>query len=128
MRSRYRMTGNTAAAMPLSDPENEARGAAQVERAAQALIGWMKSEDAQRTLLGTRADATPLRKHLDAIRAAHDAVASRSEGVDQSGIITDRPAVLDDHIATLRATPAADQLFVDGWDVGLVDLRLVCGF
>lgn len=122
------MTSGNAAISPVPERPDEPRSSAQVERAARALIGWMKREDAERVLLSNRVDATPEQEHVDAIRVAREAVAARGEGVDQTDLVMARPPELDGHVEALKASPAAAAMLTEGWDVALVDLRRVCGF
>jgi len=122
------MSASNAAISPVPEPPNEPPTSAQVERAARALIGWMKPDDAERVLLSNRGDVTPEKEHREAVRIARDAVAARSEGVDQTDLVTPRPMQLDAHIEALKGNPAAAAMLAEGWDVALVDLRRVCGF
>ncbi len=55
---------SSAAVSPVPQPAEPSRKAGQVERAARALIGWMRPEDAQRVLLSNRTDSPPERQTL----------------------------------------------------------------
>jgi hypothetical protein len=59
---------------------------------------------------------------------ARAAVSARPSEVDQNQLVTDVPAELDAHIRTLRASPAAQAIHAEGWQVALVDLTRVCAF
>ncbi len=100
---------------------------AQAERPARALIGWMRPEDAHRFLLSNRNDAAP-DAVIEAAQKARYTVAARPDGIDQHQLVTALPAELEHHVQALRASPAADPMFAEGWQVALVDLTRVCGF
>jgi hypothetical protein len=88
----------------------------------------MKADDAHRMLASNRLDATPDIEHIELAQRARDRVASRSPGLDQDGLIVDRPAEIEAHVDALRASPSATQMFAEGWSVELVDLTRVCAF
>lgn len=121
------MAGSAAVA-ETPEPGDEPNSSAQVEREARALIGWMKPDDAHRILASTRGDAIPFQQHIDMVREAREAVAARAEGLDQAGLVSPKPTLLDHHINELRQSPGAVQMFAEGWDVQLVDLRRVCAY
>lgn len=79
-------------------------------------------------LASNRFDAAPTAEHIELVKRAREGVAARVEGLDQDGLITERPAELDEHVNALRAVPSAMPLFNEGWDVALVDLTRVCAF
>src|SRR5579871_4390262 len=110
------------------DPEPDPRGSAQLERAARALIGWMKADVAHRMLASNRMDASPIAEHVAIARRARENVAARTIPLDQEGLVRERPAELEAHVQALRATPSAIPMFSEGWDVALVDLTRVCAF
>ena len=62
------------------------------------------------------------------MRLAHEAVASRPEGVDQSGLVRESPASLDGHVKALQDNPASAAMLAQGWELAMVDLRQVCAF
>src|SRR5258708_18340800 len=95
----------------------------QVRRLARALIGWMRPEVAQATLLAgsTEPDAAA---SVTAERARR-AVAARPEGIDQDGLVRPAPPELAEHIRELQASQAAQPYHAEGWRVALVDLTRV---
>jgi len=101
----------------------ERPGVTQVRRPARALIGWMRSEVAQATLLAgsTEPDAAA---SVTAERARR-AVAARPEGIDQDGLVRPAPPELAGHICELQASQAAQPYHAEGWRVALVDLTRV---
>jgi hypothetical protein len=116
-----------ALAPPAEPPIGQAQPA-RVERAARALIGWMKPEDAHRLLMSGSNDTAPDPARIQVARQARGAVAARSDGIAQDNLVIDYPAGLKDHVEALRDNLTAAQMFAEGWAVGLVDLTRVCAF
>jgi hypothetical protein len=100
--------------------------AAQVQRPARALIGWLPVDQAAYFLNGQRTDQPTTPELLDRIRRAHAAVASRAIGATSGEVICEAPATLDNHIVALHAADATQGYWNEGWRVALADLRLVC--
>jgi hypothetical protein len=99
---------------------------ATVNRPGRALIGWMPPDEAHLWLTSRRKDLTPSPDQVAWAQQAGAAVAARSPGLDQSGIVQDAPSELDIHIKALQADQATAALFAAGWRVAIVDLGLVC--
>lgn len=110
---------------PPDDPPDVA-AQQHAQRAGRALIGWMAPDAAALTLNGRTAVGTPSIEQLARARAARDAVEARPPGVDQTGLTTDAPPEVVQHVADLRGQPHALPFFAEGWDVCLVDLTRVC--
>jgi hypothetical protein len=108
-----------------NDTTREATDFGQVKRPARALLGWMQREQAQRIQAGQRADAN-LPEHEERARRARISVGARPAGIDQTNLISEAPAELQEHIAALQKAPAASQYFQQGWRVCVADLRKVC--
>lgn len=95
-------------------------------RPARALIGWLPEREAHAILSlpakphGTRPE------HLRRIERAHAAVASRPEGIDQTGILAEPGDELREHLAALRAHPIGRQYFDLGCRAAIVDLTRLC--
>lgn len=98
--------------------------ASQDVRPGQALIGWMKPDQAygflQRAMEPTAA--------ADAVERGRQAVAARPAWVEQDAIITSVPAELAGHVSALESSPAAKPMHDEGWKVAFVDLSKVCAF
>jgi len=69
----------------------------QVRRAARALIGWMRSEDAAAALAGVRSSVDDTTVLAAVAAEARNAVASRVAGVDQHHAIAPIPPELSAH-------------------------------
>jgi hypothetical protein len=95
----------------------------QVRRPARALIGWMRPEVAHAFLLAGSAERNAAA--IAAAEQARRAVAARSAGIDQDGLITPAPPGLAKHIRDLQGSPAAQPYHAEGWRVALVDLTRV---
>jgi len=102
--------------------------AAQIQRPARALIGWMATADALRLLNGNTADRPPADEQRRAVEAAQRRVAEREAVATATESTSDRPAELEGYITVLRADSAAAQMFASGWDVAMVDLSKVIAF
>lgn len=98
------------------------------QRAARALIGWMAPNEAALAMVGRQMNVTASPEQVERARRAREIVAARRPGVDQSGLTQPIPPELADHEAQLRRSPAAAQLFAEGWRIGLADLRKTCSF
>ncbi len=118
---------NTNLTVVSAEEPPERPSSTQVRRPARALIGWMRPEAAQATLLagGTETDAVASRAALAAAARARRAVAARPEGIDQDGLVRPAPPELAGHIRELQASQAAQPYFAEGWRVALVDLTRV---
>ncbi len=106
----------------------EVQPAAQIQRPARALIGWMATADALRLLNGNTADRPPTDEQRRAVEAAQRRVAEREAVATATEATSDRPAELEGYMTVLRADPAAAQMFASGWDVAVVDLSKVIAF
>lgn len=95
-------------------------------RTGRALIGWIDEQSAA-ALLRPLGEQTATSKELVHVQRAHAAVSARQPSLDPGpeSVVTELPAVLDDHVARLRMRPAAEPYFNEGWSLGLVDLRYV---
>ncbi len=112
------MTTSALEAVPLQAPPSQAP---QLVRPGRALIGWMRSDQAQ-GIMTDPALAT------DAIQRAHQAVAARPARIDQDAMITSVPAELTEHVRALEVSLAAKPMHDEGWKVALVNLTKVCAF
>jgi len=99
---------------------------ATVHRPARALIGWMPPDEAHLWFTSRRKDVAPSAEEVARAQQAVATVASRSLGLDQSGIVHDAPGELDVHVKALQADPATAALFAAGWWAAVVDLGSVC--
>lgn len=95
-------------------------------RPARALLGWMAPEAAASIQTGGPADASVTPEHVERARAAREAVAARSTGIDQSGAIDELPASVGGHVDALRALPLIAPYFESGWEARIVDLSRLC--
>jgi len=118
---------NTNLTVVSAEEPPERPSSTQVCRPARALIGWMRPEAAQATLLAssTDPDAAASGAALAAAARARRAVAARPEGIDQDGLVRPAPPELAGHIRELQASQAAQPYFAEGWRVALVDLTRV---
>lgn len=116
------MTMSALEAVPLQAPPSQAP---QLVRPGRALIGWMRSDQAQGFLQGVMTDPALA---TDAIERAHQAVAARPARIDHDAIITSVPAELTEHVRALEASLATKPMHDEGWKVALVDLTKVCAF
>jgi hypothetical protein len=123
------MSGTNLSLVPNPEPSAEPAGLGQVQRAARALIGWMRPQDAEALLSSAGISSSA---GIAAIpgqgQAARQAVTARPTGIDQDGLVATLPAGLDDHVRALRESPAAGPMFAGGWQVALVDLTRVAAF
>lgn len=122
------MSNADVALVPEPESEKPPAATAQASRAARALIGWMKPDDAHRAMMSNRGDMAIDANQILAVQQAHSAVAARPEGVDQHGVLMDIGSDLDLHAAALRRTPAGAQMFAQGYRIAKVDLTRICGF
>jgi len=101
-----------------------------IRRPARALIGWLPEIQGEMLLSGTinSGPAAQVPENLERARQARDAVAARTAGIDQAELTLNPPPELDDHIAKLRESPGGASMFLEGWQVAIVDLSRVCGF
>jgi hypothetical protein len=99
---------------------------ATVNRPARALIGWMPPDEAHLWLTSRRKDVAPSPDQVARAKRAVAAVAARSPGLDQSGIVQDAPSELEVHVKALQADQATAALFAAGWRAAIIDLGLVC--
>jgi len=88
----------------------------------------MDDDKARLILAGMRADVVIEQAQSDRLTAARDAVASRSDGVDQSTALADAPPELAGHIGLLTAQGAGGEVARQGWEVKVVDLTQICAF
>jgi hypothetical protein len=102
--------------------------AAQIQRPARALIGWMATADALRILNGSAADRPGTDEQRSAVEAAQRRVTEREAVATVMEPTSDRPAELEAYMTVLRADPAAAQMLASGWDVAMVDLTRVIAF
>ncbi len=96
------------------------------KRPARALLGWMAPEAAVSIQTGGPADAPAAPEQVERARAARASVASRSAGIDQSGVVGELPASVGGHLDALRALPLIAPYFASGWEARVVDLRRLC--
>jgi hypothetical protein len=94
-----------------------------IERPARVLLGWLTAQEAEICQSG-RGARTPLQEDAERAERARAAVAERAAGIDQTDVITDPPAELNDHIGQLQVPAAA--YFREGWRVAIADLSRVC--
>jgi hypothetical protein len=99
-----------------------------LKRPARALLGWMPPDAAHSIQGAGPLDAGVQLAHVERARAAREAVAARSPGVDQTDIVREAPASLENHLAALRRQAQGDEFFQAGWEVRLVDLARLCAF
>jgi hypothetical protein len=103
-------------------------GAGQLERPARVLLGWLPQEHGELLLASKQPGVELTQAQRDRVQRAHDAVAERPVGVDQTDLVSARPPELADHVARLGAAPAGAQMFTEGWDVAMIDLSRVVAF
>jgi hypothetical protein len=99
---------------------------ARLQRPARTLIAWMRPEEAKAALAGPQAGPEAAVQFEQIVADARAAVAARATGIDQTGVITDAPPELADHIEQLRQNQASVAFFNEGWTVGIADLGRVC--
>jgi hypothetical protein len=120
------MSDSALSVVPAPEPI-EPPASALVLRPARAAIGWMRPDNAHQVLQQGMAGpaSEPV---IEAARLARDAVAARPEGVSQDELISPLPGELAGHVRALQESPAASQMFTEGWQVQMVDLTRVCAF
>jgi hypothetical protein len=98
------------------------------QRPARALLGWMAPGQGELAMVSNQI-GVPLspeqRVRLDQARAG---VAVRPPDVDQREVVSALPSTLGDHVDRLRATSPGAQMFLEGWEVAMVDLTEVVAF
>jgi len=92
----------------------------------RALIGWMTVNEATLWLSGRRLDLQNREEYRQRVEEAHAAVARRPAGLDQTGLRTDAPPELNEHIEALRQNAVSMRFLNEGWQVAVVDLSKVC--
>ena len=97
-------------------------------RPARGLIGWMAPGVGELMLASNRQGVPLTAGQRDRLERARLAVDARAGGVHQQDLVSPPPAVLDEHVSRLRATPAGEQMFREGYEVALVDLGRVVAF
>jgi len=95
-------------------------------RPARALIGWLPEREAHAILSLPAKPRGRQPEHVRRIERAHAAVASRPEGIDQTGILAEPGEELREHLAALRAHPIGRQYFEMGLRAAIVDLTRLC--
>jgi hypothetical protein len=86
----------------------------------------MRPDDAHRALQSVTGPASE--GIIETARLAREAVAARLAGISQDELIRPLPGDLADHVRALQTSPAAGQMFAEGWQVQLIDLTQVCAF
>jgi len=94
-----------------------------IERPARVLLGWLSPEEAALYQSG-RGTRQPEVEDASRAERAQVAVSERAVGIDQTGVVSDPPVVLNEHIERLQEPAAA--YFREGWRVAVVDLSRVC--
>src|SRR5258708_7841877 len=94
-----------------------------IERPARVLLGWLTAQEAENFQSGRRARPV-IPADTEGAERARAAVATREVGIDQTDVITDAPAELNDHIGRLQEPAAA--FFREGWRVAVADLTRIC--
>lgn len=107
-------------------PSIQGHDAAQVMRPARALVAWMAQPEAQLVLAGRRLDMANRPEHVERATAARTFLASRPRGCDQTGIVADPTADLQEHLAQFLSSSGAQTYLSQGWSVKIVDLSRVC--
>ncbi len=121
------MSSSALSIVPPPEPPAENALTGQIRRPGRALIGWMRPADAHRFLQSSMSGPAP-EPVIETAQRARQAVAARSDGIDQDQLITSAPTELADHIRALQANPVAGPMHAEGWHVELVDLTRVCAF
>jgi hypothetical protein len=92
----------------------------------RALIGWMPPDQGARLLAGVQADQNPDADDVDFCQRAHEAIARRPAGVDQSEAFFDFPPELTDHLNALAANPRTGTILPMVGNAKLIDLSKIC--
>jgi hypothetical protein len=98
-----------------------------LQRPARAVLGWMHT-DAAILVLNSNQQVTGTSEQREIVRRRAAAVASRDEGVDQTGVIEDAPSTLLGYIEELRGNSAALAYITQGFEVKIAHLDRICGF
>ena len=132
------MTDQTLGSRLAGPPDNEQlepnlagpapTGAVRLERPARVLLGWLPPERGELLMVSNRADVELTDEQRARVCQAHDAVAARPVGIDQTGLVSALPPELAGHLARLQANPAAVRMRQEGWEVAMVDLERVVAF
>lgn len=97
-------------------------------RSARALVGWMPQEQGEMVLQGNTIGNEVTAEQREVAQQARESVAARPAGLDQDDLMSEPPSQLDEHIARLRQSPSAADMFREGFRVEIADLARVCAF
>jgi hypothetical protein len=116
-------------APPVADGESPARpDPAAQKRKARVLLAWMATEPAHLVLLEGRQQEVPTPAMEATLARVRAALAARSPGVDQDGLVRPLPRDLQPYVERLKRNPQAQPYFEEGWAPALVDLPRACGY
>lgn len=99
----------------------------QSKRPARVPLGWLPQEDGE-LLLASQENTGEPEAQRGRVCEARESVAARDADVDQTGLISDLPAQVADHIARLDVTPPGTRMRAEGWDIAMVDLDRIIAF
>ena len=94
-------------------------------RRAKVLAGWLSENEGPLYLTNRRADLVT-DEHRQRVAAARAAVMARPEGIDQTNLLSEVPASLNNYINAFWANPATEPFRAEGWVVAIADLTRVC--
>lgn len=97
----------------------------QATRPARALIGWMRSSEAQLMLAQRVAGLAENPVHKNCALAAREAVAARSAAESDFESVTEPAEALAEYISDFLAQPESQPFLQEGWSIKIVDLRKV---
>lgn len=97
------------------------------QRPARALLGWMPPSQGELALVSNQMGVTLGAEQYACLQAARAAVAARPTYLTQGDAASAPPSTLMDHIDRLRTSTGA-QMFLEGWEVAMVDLTQVIAF
>lgn len=101
---------------------------ARPERPARVPLGWLPAERGELFLASNQTGVELTEAQRARVREAREAVDARHAGIDQTDLVSDLSADLAEHVGRLRATPPGAGMFLEGYDVVMVDLERVVAF
>jgi hypothetical protein len=103
-----------------------AEEASNFRRPGRVLIGWMPTDRGAIALAGGNPAGVQNQELVERVQAARDAVAGRSAGIDQDGIVDEENPAIGQIVDRLRSQPNTAPFWNEGWSVAVVDLARVC--
>lgn len=97
-----------------------------VSRPARALIGWMTQAEGQLVLAQRQIGLANRPEHIARATQARAAAAARAEGLDQTQVLSEPSAGLQEYLDQFRAQASYASFAEEGWSIKVADLSKVC--